>query len=139
MSERIKKYINCSVVYSILALAGGVFYREFTKHNGFTSDTSLSVVHTHYFVFGMMFFLLLALLEKSFNFSDKSSDKMILGYHIGLNLTVILLIVRGVLQVLSSSISYSADKAISGIAGTGHIILSLSLVLLLLKVKKSIK
>ncbi|RGW71828.1 DUF2871 family protein [Holdemanella biformis] len=27
---------------------GGVFYREFTKVNGFTSFTTLSVVHTHY-------------------------------------------------------------------------------------------
>ena len=42
----------------------GVFYREFTKFSGFTGKTALYVVHTHYFLLGMVFFLLLLLLEK---------------------------------------------------------------------------
>ena len=40
-------------------MVGGVFYREFTKFNGFTARTALGVVHTHYFLLGMVFFLLL--------------------------------------------------------------------------------
>lgn len=36
-----KKYANAAIVYSFLALAGGVFYREFTKFNGFGGATSL--------------------------------------------------------------------------------------------------
>ena len=59
-----KRYINSALLYTIFALAGGVFYREFTKFNGFTGKTALGVVHTHYFVLGMVFFLLLLLLEK---------------------------------------------------------------------------
>lgn len=51
-----KQYINCSIVYAVLALVGGVFYREFTKLNGYTDWTTLFVVHTHYFILGMMFF-----------------------------------------------------------------------------------
>ena len=31
-----KRYLNTSLVYAILAMVGGVFYREFTKFNGFT-------------------------------------------------------------------------------------------------------
>ena len=45
-----KQYINCSIVYVVLALVGGVFYREFAKMNDYTSWTTLSVVHTHYFI-----------------------------------------------------------------------------------------
>ena len=30
-----KKYINTAFIYAIAAMAGGVFYREFTKGNGF--------------------------------------------------------------------------------------------------------
>ncbi|MEG1991497.1 MAG: DUF2871 family protein, partial [Christensenella sp.] len=30
-----KKYLNISLIYAIVAMAGGVFYREFTKLNGF--------------------------------------------------------------------------------------------------------
>ena len=50
-------------------MAGGVFYREFTKLNAFTGKTTLSVVHTHYFLLGMVAFLLLLLLEKNFSFT----------------------------------------------------------------------
>ena len=56
-----KKYINIAFVYAILAMAGGVFYREFTKLNGFTGRTALSFVHTHLFLLGMVVFLLAAL------------------------------------------------------------------------------
>ena len=42
-----KRYMNLALVYSILAMAGGVFYREFTKFCGFAGKTTLSVVHTH--------------------------------------------------------------------------------------------
>ena len=34
-----KRYINAALLYAILAMAGGVFYREFTKFNGFTGKT----------------------------------------------------------------------------------------------------
>ena len=54
-----KKYMITFIVYALIALCGGVFYREFTKFNAFESSTTLSVVHTHYFVLGMIFFLLL--------------------------------------------------------------------------------
>ena len=50
-----KRYINASLLYALLAMVGGVFYREFTKFNGFTARTSLGVVHTHYFLLGMVF------------------------------------------------------------------------------------
>ena len=60
-----KRYINTALLYAILAMAGGVFYREFTRLNGFTAKTTLSVVHTHYFLLGMVVFLLLLVLEKT--------------------------------------------------------------------------
>ena len=51
-----KRYINTALVYAILAMIGGVFYREFTKFNGFTAKTTLAFLHTHYFMLGMVFF-----------------------------------------------------------------------------------
>ena len=42
-----KRYINISLAYAIAAMAGGVFYREFTKYNNFTGVTSLGKVHAH--------------------------------------------------------------------------------------------
>ena len=48
-----KRYINAAMLYAVFAMAGGVFYREFTKFNGFTAKTTLSVVHTHYLLLGV--------------------------------------------------------------------------------------
>ncbi len=42
-----KCYINSALLYTILSMADGMFYSKFTKFNGFTAKTTLSVVHTH--------------------------------------------------------------------------------------------
>lgn len=133
----LKRYMNASVLYAILAMVGGVFYREFTKFNSFTAKTSLGVVHTHYFLLGMVVFLLLLLLEKNFSFTGAKTKRLLLTYHIGLNLTAVMLVVRGVTQVLGVALSSSMSAVISSIAGIGHILLGVSLLLLLLQVKRS--
>lgn len=134
----LKRYMNASMLYAILAMAGGVFYREFTKFNSFTAKTSLGVVHTHYFLLGMVVFLLLLLLEKNFSFTGAKTKRLLLTYHIGLNLTAVMLVVRGVTQVLGVALSSSMSAVISSIAGIGHILLGVSLLLLLLQVKRSV-
>lgn len=126
-----KRYINYSIVYAILALVGGVFYREFTKMNGYTAWTTLSVVHTHYFILGMMFFLILGLVSMNINLKI---NRAVLFYNIGLNLTAIMLVVRGIVQVLGFKV---VSTLISGIAGIGHIVLGVSLILILLDIKKA--
>lgn len=133
-----KRYINTALLYAILAMMGGVFYREFTKFNGFVGKTTLAVVHTHYFLLGMVVFLLLLLLEKSFAFTGLKTGRVLAVYHIGLNLTAVMLLVRGVLQVLGTTLSVGVNAAVSGLAGIGHILLGVSLVLLLLQIRRSV-
>lgn len=126
-----KQYINCSIVYVVLALVGGVFYREFTKINDYAAWTTLSVVHTHYFILGMMFFLVLGVVSTCVHFK---SNCAVLFYNIGLNLTAIMLVVRGIVQVLDLNV---VSAFISGVAGIGHIILGVSLIFILLDIKKA--
>ena len=133
-----KRYMNSALLYAILAMVGGVFYREFTKFNGFTARTTLSVVHTHYFLLGLVFFLLLVVLEKNLSFTGAKTGRVLAVYHIGLNLTAVMLAVRGVTQVLGLTLSSGMDAAISGMAGIGHILLGVSLVLLLLQIKRGV-
>ncbi len=135
-----KRYMNMALLYAILAMAGGVFYREFTRFNGFTAKTTLSVVHTHYFLLGMVFFLLLLLLEKNFSFTGAKTRRVLTVYHIGLNLTAVMFIVRGGAQVLvpASSLSSGMNGAISGVAGIGHILLGVSIILLLVQIRRSV-
>ena len=133
-----KKYINISLVYAVAAMAGGVFYREFTKFNQFTGVTALGKVHTHLFLLGMVVFLLVALfadrlaLEK-----QKSFYTFMTVYNIGVPLTSVMLLVRGITQVLGLSLSKGASAAISGIAGIGHILTGVGIVLLLLALRKA--
>lgn len=133
-----KRYINSALVYSLIAMAGGVFYREFTKFNDFNGQTSLSVIHTHYFVLGMGFFLMLLVLEKNFSFTNKKTKAALSTYHIGLNLSGAMFMVRGIIQVHGTQLSSGMNAAISGIAGIGHLLLGVSLVLLLLQIKRSV-
>ncbi|OUQ43912.1 hypothetical protein B5E65_02750 [Gemmiger sp. An120] len=133
-----KRYMNSALLYAVLAMVGGVFYREFTKFNGFTGKTALGVVHTHYFVLGMVFFLLLLLLEKAFAFTGKNTGRVLAVYHAGLNLAAVMFVVRGVTQVLGLALSSGMSAAISGVAGIGHILLGVSLVLILLEIRRSV-
>ena len=133
-----KRYMNTALLYAVLAIAGGVFYREFTKFNGFIAKTTLSVVHTHYFLLGMVFFLLLLLLEKNFSFTSAKTGRVLVAYHIGLNLTAMMFVVRGVTQVLAPMLSSGVNATISGIAGIGHILLGVSLILLLVQIRHSV-
>lgn len=133
----IKKYAGLSIVYAIIAMVFGVFYREFTKGMGFTGDTNLSVIHTHYFMLGMFFFLILMLLEKNFAFTDKRTKLFVILYQVGLNISGAGFFARGMTQVLVSDLSKGLDSSISGICGIGHIIMGVSLILLLVKVRKS--
>lgn len=133
-----KQYINSAFVYAILALIGGVFYREFTKFNAFSGRTALSVVHTHYFVLGMVVFLLLLLLEHSFSFTNDKTKYILAFYHAGLNITAVTFVVRGIFQVREMALSWGLSSMISGIAGIGHILLAVSLIALLLQIKRKV-
>lgn len=133
-----KKYLNIAMGYAIAAMAGGVFYREFTKWNQFTGVTMLSKVHAHLFMLGMMVFLLVALFSRQMDLEkEKSFHWFMRLYNIGLPLTVVMMLVRGIVQVKAIVLSSGVDAAISGVAGIGHIVLSIGLLLLLVTLKRT--
>ena len=133
-----KKYMNCAIVYAVLALAGGVFFREFTKLNGFDGATALGVIHPHYMILGVLFFLALTIFVRVFGGGQKGLNKVLVGYQVGLNAAVVTMLVRGVFEVLGTALPSGADAAISGIAGLSHIVLGVCLVWTLVILKKSV-
>lgn len=132
----VRRYSHLALVYSVIAMAFGVFYREYTKFSHFTGQTNLSVMHTHYFMLGMFFFLILMLTEKAFSFSDKNTGKILAVYQVGLNITGLGFLMRGLTQVWGNELSKGLDASISGISGIGHILTGVCMVLLLLKIRK---
>ncbi len=132
-----KKYINIAFYYAIFALASGVFFREFTKINGFTGKTTLSLIHTHSFLLGMVMFLLITALSKSFNFEGNKKFKFFfITYNIGVPITIIMLFVRGITQVLNLTLSKGANASISGMAGIGHILTGIGIILFFMSLKE---
>lgn len=133
-----KRYAKTAIVYAVIAMVCGVFFREFTKYKAFEGSTNLSLMHAHYFMLGMLFFLVLMLLEKNFEFSSQKSVGLLsVTYQTGLNITGIGFFMRGLMQVLQKEVSRGLDASISGIAGIGHIIMGVSLVIMLFKIKKA--
>ena len=133
-----KKYINIAFIYAIFAMIGGIFYREFTKLNAFTGETTLSVVHLHLFVLGTIVFLLIAIFSHITDLTKQKTFKYFFRlYNIGLPFMTIMFLVRGIIQVLSIDISRSISYSISGISGISHIILGISIILLFIALRKS--
>ena len=77
-------------------------------------------------------------LEKSFSFTNKKINIAFILYHVGLILTCIMLLVRGILQVTNQSLTTGIDAMVSGFAGIGHIILGVSLVLVLVFIYQNV-
>ncbi|EOS70100.1 hypothetical protein C818_02072 [Lachnospiraceae bacterium MD308] len=134
-----RKLLNTSMIYFGLAIAAGVFYREFTKMSGYSGETMLRFVHAHLFVLGMALFLVIALFcnqERSL-MEDKTFKQFFKLYNISLPFMACMMLVRGVLQVQGAELSRGADAAISGVAGISHILLTVSLALLFKALKKN--
>lgn len=128
-----------AAVWTAIGLAGGLGYREFTHQQDYTGFTQLALVHTHALVWGTIFMLgLLALVVVLPGL--RSNGRMRWGLHLfnaGLAITVGMLAFKGSLQVLDTSWADSA--ALAGISGTGHILLTVALVLLLLAIGRQVK
>lgn len=134
-----KKMMNTAIIYFIFAMIGGVFYREFTKFYEFTGTTVLKVLHTHLFILGMFLFLFLALICKVTELEkEKLFQKFFILYNIALPFMIIMLLIRGVIQVMNIQVSSASNGMISGFAGISHILMFISLLLLLISLKRTL-
>ena len=122
-----KKITYSSLGYTIFGLLVGVFYREFPKflqNPEAIYESQLSVVHTHSLTLGTFFFLFVLILAKLFHIdSHKHFNKFFITYHIGLGLTILTMLTHGIYVALGND----PHAAFSGIAGVGHILLTIAL------------
>lgn len=135
-----RKCLDFSLTYAVTAMVCGVFYREFTKYQDFTGVTALGKVHGHLFLLGMVMFLIVALFAMHWNLDGQKKFRWFLRtYNIGVPLTAAMLLVRGVTQVLGLPLTTGASAAMSGIAGIGHLLTGVGLILLLLALRDRAK
>lgn len=123
--------LGAVAVYTVAGLAAGLFYREFTKANGYPEGLmgQLGLAHTHILTLGTIVLLIALVLEKVFSLSSSRLFRWFFWiYNAGVVLTAAMLIWHGMLQVLGQEWS----KMLSGIAGLGHMFVGAGFVLLLL-------
>ena len=126
-----KKMINTSFAYLIAGLTSGVFFREFTKFNQFEGYSQIKVIHTHTLMLGMFMFLIVALFFIKFNLAeDIRFNRFYITYNVGLIMSILLMLGRGITQVLEMDVSKGLNASISGMAGLGHIIMTIGLMYL---------
>lgn len=118
------KLARTSMIYMILGLAFGLFDREFARIYNFTGYTQLGVLHTHTLILGMFFFLIVLILEHQFKLSaHRHYKKFIMFYQSGLGLSLLIMLIHGSMIVMGME----SSAMMSGIAGIGHILLTIGL------------
>lgn len=139
MVRSMKRLLDTALVYMVLGLASGLFYREYVKAtDSLGTHTQLNTLHTHLLVLGMIMFLLVLALDAIFSLSGRRSfDVFYWTYNIGLVVTVALMIVRGILT-LDGQDPASTTAAIPGIAGLGHMLLTAGLIALFVALRGAV-
>lgn len=86
----------------------------------------------------MFLFLILALTckEEHALLESKAFKRFYIVHNIALPFMTDMMVVRGILQVLNVNLTHAADAAISGIAGVSHILITISLILFFIMLKK---
>ena len=134
-----KKIVNTALIYAIIAMLCGILYREGSRFLELTDSTSWSLTHTHFFILGMFFFLIVLVLEKEFHITtDKKFNIFYIIYNLGLIITGIMLWVRGMIDIVGN-VSSTYDKMVSGISGIGHILLGVGIILFFVILNNKIK
>jgi hypothetical protein len=133
------RLMNTAFAYMVLGLVSGLGYREYTKATDTLGvDSQLSTLHTHFLALGMIVFLVVLALDALFHLSGRRSFTVFYWtYNIGLLMTVVMQAVRGVLT-LDGQDPASTTAAIPGIAGLGHIVLTVGLVALFVALRAGI-
>ena len=132
--------MNTAFAYMVLGLVSGLFYREYTKATDtLGADTQLATLHTHFLALGMVVFLVVLALDALFQLSSRRSFTVFYWtYNIGLLMTVVMQAVRGILT-LDGQDPAATTAAIPGIAGLGHMVLTVGLVALFVALRAGIR
>ena len=137
MDTMLDRIFYSAATWTGLGLAAGLYYREFTRQLDFTGQTQLSVAHTHALALGMLMLLAVLALAKVFPFEAQAIRLFTWLWNSALALTFGMLVFKGTLQVLGSPLAES--KAIAGVSGLGHMLLTGTLVYLFLSLRKAMK
>lgn len=130
-----KKLYYAALLYAILGLGLGLFFREYTKAHDFTGFTQLAIMHTHLFALGMIVMLIVLVFERVFELSkSKWLNLFFWHYNAGVLLTVAMMLIIGMREVAGQA----STPMLSGIAGLGHILITVALLFFFMALGKRV-
>lgn len=135
------RILYTAFAFGITGVLSGLYYRELTKAHDFfdRSASQLPLVHTHLLVLGFVFLLIVLALEKIFNISASAPRAFAWFYWtwtLGIAITGGMMLVMGTMTVLGADAS---SAALAGIAGLGHISLTVAVVMLFVSMRSAVK
>ncbi|WP_116112088.1 DUF2871 family protein [Austwickia chelonae] len=136
----IRQLYVAAAVWAGVGLAAGLYYRSLTQATGFTRgmETQLAPTHTHALVLGCLWMLVVMVLVQVFHLDDLPQLRHFFwSWQIGLTITLGAMFVKGTLQVLQSPMV--DHKALAGVAGIGHVIMTIAMVLLFVVLHKGLR
>lgn len=123
-----KNMYKISLAYLAFGLFTGLFHHEAAYWTHFEGESVLSRVHPHAILLGGVLFLLLPLFMKAFEIEKQKSFKVFLWvYNLGLVMSLGFMAARGVCQLFFMPIPSFLDHMLGGMAGIGHVILTVGL------------
>ncbi|WP_394022934.1 DUF2871 family protein [Anaerococcus martiniensis] len=132
-----KSILASSITMLVMGLLAGAFSREFTKFYSFNEYNYLNLIHTHSLALGFLALMGIYLLVR--NNDDRKILAIKKAYHTymtGLTITVVAMIVKGIFTVVSQGRQTINQAAIAGISGIGHIVLTIGIISLMVKIYK---
>lgn len=129
-----KKLMYSSAFYTLLGLLSGLFYREMSKAENFSGYSQLNITHTHLLVLGTIIFLIFMIIEFQLKLT---ANRQLFNYffyifHLGVLITVTMQFINGIAAMKDFNVS----PAIAGIAGLGHITITLAFILFFVLLNK---
>lgn len=137
-----KKYLKIATFFAALGIAGGVFYREYSKFKGVDNGFNiLGLVHPHFLVLGVIMVLVLGLVICYMKPQSKLLKPGLICYCTGTAGAGIMLFIRGIIDIQTKVSEYILSKglhyAVSGISGMFHIAFGVGFVLILIALLKA--
>ncbi|MDW8569561.1 DUF2871 domain-containing protein [Staphylococcus shinii] len=131
-----KKLMLSSAFYTLLGMLSGLFYREMSKGENFSGYSQLNVTHTHLLVLGTIMFLIFMVIEYQLKLTKNSKlfNSFFYIFHLGILVTVAMQYINGIATITGFSVS----PAIAGVAGLGHIMISIAFILFFVLLNKRI-
>lgn len=130
-----KQLLTAAAVHATLGLTAGLLHRTLTHGLDVVPKTQLATTHTHFLALGMLVMLIVLALDAALAISGSKSFRIFFWtWNVGLLVTGGTMVWHGLIQLDGGT----GGPMIAGIAGIGHILLTVATVALFVSLRRPV-